>query len=378
MIENATVIALSLCGLLTAINVASILVAYRHIGRRPAASAFPAGAPISLVRPVCGLEAFSEARLTESFHLDYPEYEVLFCAADRADPVVPLVERLIARHPEVQARLLFGDHPISGNPKLNNCVKGWQAARHDWVVLADSNVLMTPDYLQQLQAVWRPDSGLVCSTPIGSQPGSFMAEVECAFLNTLQARWQYSGEALGLGFAQGKSMLWNKPFLEAHGGIRALAAETAEDAAATKLVRKAGKRVHLVVRPFAQPLGRRSLAEVWSRQLRWARLRRVTFPLFFAPEIGIGPLLPFVTATLAAGTVEVLAGVIGLAGLWYGAEAALARKTNWHRSGRTLPAVLVRDLLLPLIWICAWTQSAIVWRGNAMEIRTRDPMRTAT
>ena len=139
-------------------------------------------------------------------------------------------------------------------------------ARHDWVILANSNVLMPQDYVQHLMAAWRPDTGLVCSTPIGSRPDGFWAEVECAFLNTLQARWQYAGEALGLGFAQGKSMLWNKPMLDANGGIRALAAEIAEDAAATKLVNGLGLRVNLVAAPFEQPLGRRTLGEIWSRQ----------------------------------------------------------------------------------------------------------------
>ncbi|TGV73020.1 ceramide glucosyltransferase, partial [Mesorhizobium sp. M00.F.Ca.ET.158.01.1.1] len=117
-------------------------------------------------------------------------------------------------------------------------------------------------------AAWRPDTGLVCSTPIGSRPEGFWADVECAFLNTLQARWQYAGEALGLGFAQGKSMLWNKPMLNANGGIRALAAEIAEDAAATKLVNGLGLRVNLVAAPFEQPLGQRTLGEIWSRQAR--------------------------------------------------------------------------------------------------------------
>jgi ceramide glucosyltransferase len=324
------------------------------------------------VRPVCGLEAFSEEMLARGFRLDYPGYELIFCAADAADPILPLLRRLIAAHPDVPARLIVGDEPISDNPKLNNCVRGWEAARHDWIVLADSNVLMPPDYLQRLQGAWRPETGLVCSTPIGARPEGFPAEVECAFLNTLQARWQYAGEALGLGFAQGKSMLWHRPFLEAQGGIRALAAEIAEDAAATKLVRRAGRRVHLVGTPFEQPLGRRSLAEVWSRQLRWARLRRVTFPLFFAPEIGTGPLLPFGLAGLAAGTPLAAAGLITLALAWYGAEYALAARAGWHRSPRLLLAFLVRDALLPAIWAGAWLRSAIVWRGNAMTIRPKE------
>lgn len=136
---------------------------------------------------------------------------------------------------------------------------------------------MPQSYIETMMSAWRPDSGLVCSPPLGSRPDGFWAHVECAFLNGSQGRWQYAAEAIGMGFAQGKSMLWNKPFLEERGGIRALAAEIAEDAASTKLVRNAGRKVHLVSAPFEQPLGQRQAGEIWSRQTRWARLRRVTF-----------------------------------------------------------------------------------------------------
>lgn len=377
-VGNGTVLALSLCALLTLVHLASLAVAAVRLGATRRASAFPVGAPVSLVRPVCGLEAFSEETLGRGFSLSYPDYELIFCVAEAGDPVVPLVRRLMAAHPHVPSRLVVGDERVSDNPKLNNCVRGWEAARHDWVVLADSNVLMPPDYLQQLQAAWRADTGLVCSTPVGARPDGFFAEVECAFLNTLQARWQYAGEALGLGFAQGKSMLWHKPFLEERGGIRALAAEIAEDAAATKLVRAAGKRVHLVASPFEQPLGHRKAREVWSRQLRWARLRRVTFPLFFAPEIGTGAVLPFLAAFACTGGPAPAAVLLGLAGLWYGAEYALATKAGWYRSPRLILAFVVRDAVLPFMWSAAWMQSAIVWRGNAMDIRPKESARLRT
>ncbi|APT32631.1 ceramide glucosyltransferase 1 [Methylobacterium phyllosphaerae] len=368
---DATVPALSLGALLALVQIVSIGVAGRRLGRSHGPSRFPDGAPVSLVRPLHGIEAYSEEMLTQSFRLDYPSYELIFCVADPGDPIVPMVRRLIAAHPRVPARLILGDERLCENPKLNNCLRGWRAAVHDWVVLADSNVAMPPDYLQRLQAAWRDDTGLVCSTPAGARPGSFMAEVECAFLNTLQARWQYAAEAFGLGFAQGKSMLWHKPFLEAQGGLQALAAEIAEDAAATKLVRAAGKRVHLVASPFEQPLGPRGFQEVWARQLRWARLRRVTFPLFFAPEIGSGVLLPALLIALCAGSFTGLVGAAGLAGLCYAAEHRLAIRAGWHRSPRLLAAFLVRDALIPAIWLGAWMQSAIVWRGNAMDVRPR-------
>ena len=368
---DATVMALSFGALLALVQIGSIAVAGRRLGQVRGPSRFPAGAPVSLIRPLSGVEAFSEEMLLRSFRLDYPAYELIFCVADPGDPIVPVVNRLMAAHPGVPARLIVGDERISENPKLNNCLRGWRAAAHPWVVLADSNVAMPPDYLQRLQAAWRDDTGLVCSTPVGARPGSFMAEVECAFLNTLQARWQYAAEAFGLGFAQGKSMLWHKPFLEAQGGLPALASEIAEDAAATKLVRAAGKRVHLVARPFEQPLGARGFREVWARQLRWARLRRVTFPLFFVPEIGSGVLLPTLLVALWAGSFAGLVGAACLAALCYGAEYQLAIRAGWHRSPRMLAAFLVRDALIPAIWLGAWVRSAIVWRGNAMDVRPR-------
>ena len=143
-------------------------------------------------------------RCASTFALDYPRYEILFCVASAKDPVVPLVERLIADHAGVQARLLIGDERISSNPKLNNVLKGWAAAAHDWIILADSNVLMPPNYIQRLFASWRDDTGLVASPPVGCRPDGFWAELECAFLNTYQARWQYAADALGFGFCSGQ------------------------------------------------------------------------------------------------------------------------------------------------------------------------------
>jgi ceramide glucosyltransferase len=177
---------------------------------------------VSLLRPICGNENFLAETLGSTFRLDVPDYEILFCAARPDDPAVAIVRQLIEANPQVPARLLIGDDGISANPKLGNLVKGWDAARHEWIIIADSNVLMPPDFVQRLLAAWKSDSGVVCSMPIGARPGNFWAELECAFLNTLQARFQYVSEALGWGFAQGKAMLFRRDIVERAGGIRAL------------------------------------------------------------------------------------------------------------------------------------------------------------
>ena len=322
------------------------------------------------MRPVCGIENYCEETLRSTFELDYPRYEILFCAAHAHDPVLPLVERLIAAYPRVDAKILIGEDRISGNPKLNNLVKGWRAASAPWVVIADSNVLMPRDYIQRLLSTWVPGTGLVCSPPAGSRPSNFWAELECGFLNTHEARWQYVADSIGLGFAQGKSMLWRRELLERGGGIEALGMELAEDAASTKLVRAMGLRVRLVDRPFDQPLGVRTASEVWNRQLRWARLRRASFKAFFVPEILTGAVFPLAAFAVAAGgsgfsplTAVVIAGTA-----WYGAELLMARASGWPSTLRAPLVWMIRDLLLPVLWIQAWLGSTFVWRGNHMRV----------
>jgi ceramide glucosyltransferase len=140
----------------TTAHIASILIVVRRsrMARRPVDR--PRDAPaISLIRPVCGIDNYVEDTLRSAFHLDYPRYEIVLCVALPSDPVVPLVERLIAAYPQVPARLLAGNDSISDNPKLNNVYKGWRAAQHDWIVMADSNVLMPRDYLWHLLCLAR-------------------------------------------------------------------------------------------------------------------------------------------------------------------------------------------------------------------------------
>jgi ceramide glucosyltransferase len=330
----------------------------------------PLGAPgISVVRPICGIENHGEDTLRSAFRLDYPRYEIIFCAASANDAAVPLVRRLIAAHPHVPARLLIGNEAISDNPKLNNVCKGWRAAQYDWIVMADSNVLMPRDYVQRLLATWRADTGLVASPPVGSRPDGFWAELECAFLNTYQARWQYTSDSIGLGFAQGKSMLYRRRLIESVGGIAALAAEPAEDAATTKIVRDAGLRVRLVDAPFEQPLGYRAARDVWARQVRWARLRQASFRRYYALEIFGSAGVPLIAAAYVAAAAGLpLASVVVVAAIWYGAEAALAYAAGWQLGARGLLAWMLRDLLLLWLWIDGWFGTAVVWRGH--HIRT--------
>jgi ceramide glucosyltransferase len=363
---------------LTAVQITSITIAIVRLRRtastQPLSTQQP---PVSLIRPLCGIDNYAAETLQSTFALDYPCHEILFCVARADDPVLPLVKSLIAAHPRVAARLLVGDDRVSANPKLNNVVKGWRAASQAWIIIADSNVLMPRDYIQRLFASWRADTGLVASPPIGSQPRGFWAEIECAFLNTYQARWQYIVDSFGRGFAQGKTMLWRRADLERAGGIEALGSEVAEDAAATKIVRGAGLKVRLVDRPLAQPLGRRSAIEVWNRQLRWARLRRASFFIYFLPESLSGGVLPTICAAILANAFgwPVPLCTTGFAAIWYGSEMVLAAAAGWHVSPLHPLYGLIRDLTLPFLFVGALRGNDFVWRGNAMQVERMRPAR---
>src|SRR5262245_55911385 len=138
--------------------------------------------------------------------------------------------------------------------------------------------------------------------------------------------------------------------------------------ATTKLVRDLGLRVRLVDAPFEQPLGYRSAGEVWARQLRWAQLRQASFRQYYALELLAGSLAPLAAAAYVVAALRLpLGSIIAVAAVWYGSEAALARAAGWHLSLRSPAAFILRDILLPLVWIGGGLGRVFVWRGNEMR-----------
>ena len=321
--------------------------------------------PVTLVRPLCGLEPFSRETLVSSFAIDYPDYEILFCVEDDGDPVIPLLRSILAEHAGHRARLLIGADAVGANPKLNNMAKGFRQSSFAHVVFVDSNVFTPPDYLDQLIAAFEEGAGMVTAPPVGHAPVGFWAEVECAFLNSYQARMQYAIDTLGRGFAQGKTLCFHRADLD-HGGFAQLASEPAEDAAATKMMQSRGRRIRLAG-PFPQLVGPRTAQQVWKRQLRWARLRRASFPQFFAPEVLAGSLSPLLLLLAGLAAFDLASPVAAACFLaaWYAPELLLLRIAGWPRS---LGAILLRDLMLPLVFIGGCAGSSFEWHGKTMTV----------
>jgi ceramide glucosyltransferase len=142
-----------------------------------------------------------------------------------------------------------------------------------------------------------------------------------------------------------------------------------------KVVRDAGRRVQLVDRPFPQPLGYRTAAEVWHRQVRWSRLRRASFFAYFLPEAVSGGVLPMIALAAVAPVLGLpLVQTILLFGvMWYASETLLAATAGWHVSARYPLICLLRDALLPVLFFSALQGNNFIWRGNEMQVERLRP-----
>lgn len=361
--DSVALAAAGLAGALLALHLASFAFAWSGARRAGRVVAPPDAPPVTLVRVLCGVEPTCERTLRETLTFDYPDLRPMFCVARSDDPVVALARRAMEACPQAGARLLIGEDRVSANPKLNNMIKAWRAADTGLVLFLDSNLVAPPDYVARAVAALGEEAA-ASAPPIGVDPRSFAADVEAAFLNSHAARWQYAAHGAGLGFAQGKTLLIARGRLPL-GDLSALGREPAEDAALTQIARRAGRTVALIPGPAAQALGHRSFAEVWRRQLRWARLRRASFPALYALELSCGALLPVAAAALAGARLDLPWLAPAFAALWWGAELAFARACGWPVSA---PALVARDLWLPFVWAAGWGGGAVRWRDTAIPL----------
>ncbi|MCB1480573.1 MAG: glycosyltransferase [Rhodobiaceae bacterium] len=339
--------------------------------RRPAVSPGQSALsePVGVIVPVAGLDAREAKIATTALRLVNPDVEIVFCAFDESEPAVAVVRAALEQHPDANARLLIGREHTTRNPKLDNIEKGYAAISADLAVSVDGNIDVPADLIGRLMSVHDARTGVSSAVPIGTQPETFAADVECAALNTFYARWQFCADELGDGKANGKVFMVRRSLLERAGGVDKLGSDTAEDASATKIANGFGLKTRLITSPVAWPIGARSLAEVWSRYLRWAQLRKQSYPALYVLESLITPAPAMVLAAgiAYAHDLSPFSVMMLLLVIWYGVEAALAHAVGWPWTWRFFPACLVRDAMMVTIWPIAMVKRTYLWRGRIID-----------
>lgn len=326
--------------------------------------------PVTILKPLKGLDEDLEANLRSFFALDYPEFQLLFGVADPNDPAVPVVQKLLAEYPDQDARLVIGAPPFGLNPKVENMAALMPYRRHDLILISDSNVRAKPSYLRETACYLSdPQVGLVTNIFVGVGEKSLGATLENLLLNGFVAGNFATAFAMGITCVVGKSMLMRVEALEAIGGLDAFRNLLAEDQAIAVKTRKAGYKIALSHHVIENVNESRDLKWFLNRHSRWLKIRyQMARPAFL--------LEPLANLT-AVGLVWALSGDSGLAwgGLLLLAGLGIARdaiQTRWLRGSfpkaRNLLLCPVKDLFLLPIWFDALLSRKIHWRGHSLVV----------
>jgi len=356
--------ALSLFGLAgtTALALAQPRIRLRRIA--PAA-----GLPASIIIPVKHLEpGFDAAQISVLAQAGAAD-EVLIACAEAASPALDAARAVLARFPQVNSRVVIGDARVAVSPKLNNLIAPMEQAAHDTIFVKDANVLLADGQFATLIRHLVPGVGLVTVATRAEAAENFPARVEAAFMNGYQARLVLAASALGMGFGLGKILLFSRAAFQRAGGIAAIAHAVAEDNAMTKAFSRVGLTTVIAGSVVRQTLGKRLLAAVWQRQLRWMICRRFDEPFAFLIEPFFAALCTALVALVAApafGVAPVLLAAATL-GVWYALENLFLALKRWPLISPL--AWLTREFLVPLLWARAWTTREVIWAGQRLNVR---------
>ena len=354
-----------------AYGVISLACARSYFGRsRPAPGHTPS---ITILKPVKGVDAGSFDNFASFCRQEYPApWQIVFACADAADPVIPLIRRLMAEFPHIVIELVV-DPTIHGpNHKVSNLINAFPKARHDLIIVCDSDIRVSPDYLREVAAPFAdPTVGLV--TSLYRSPGvrgAATAVEAMGFTVEMIPNVMVAMKLEGLSFALGASMAVRREALDEIGGFFSLADYLADDYQLGNKVHEAGWRLELSDCFVESVMHREDLSTVLSRQLRWSRTMRVSRP---GGYLGSGITQPFPLACLAL-------AVSGFSGVgWWAVfllylvrfSVAFLFSRAYVKDGifpRWLWLLPLRDALAFATWALSFAGNRVRWRGNLFRL----------
>lgn len=338
-------------------------------GRTEARGALPA---VTILKPVCGLDHGMEENLRSFCEQDYPHYRVIFGVRDPRDPALPLLRRLAGEYPKAQVVL---DERVHGqNLKVSNLINMMPAARHDVIVIADSDMRVGRDYLYQVAMAFAdPAVGAVTCLYRAAPVGPLSSTLGAMFING----WFFPSVLVALSFQElrfcfGATMAARRTALEAIGGLAALAPYLADDYMLGNLVSARGYKVRLAPCIVENVVHEPTLGSLFAHELRWARTVRACQPAGYAFSFISSSAITL--AALAAVATRLNIGALGLLGaalaLRLALHAALAPVTGLGTRGWA-PVLLIplRDLMGLVIWGASYCGKSVRWRAQRFEVQ---------
>ncbi len=331
--------------------------------------------PITVLKPVHGMEPLLEECL-EGFYLqDYPAYELVFGARSADDPALGVVESLKRKYPHIPTRIVLSGEPAYPNAKVYLMEKMLPLAAHPTLFITDSDVRVTPDYLRQVVTpMLDPKVGMITCLYRGVSTGCFWPLLEALGMTIEMSSGVLVANLLeGMKFALGPTMVIRKNVLEGWGGFGVLRDYCADDFVMGALTHEAGWTVVLSQHVIDHIVLNRSARQSFLHQLRWMKSSRFSRP---SGHVGTGLTfaMPFGLLGLVAGW---LSGhwLLGL-GLFAAACAnriVQALAVGWGVTRDRNSALFcwlypVRDLMGFVLWCGSFSGSEIHWRGERYRL----------
>lgn len=341
--------------------------------------------PVSILKPLKGLDDNLFDNLESFCRQDYPEYEIVFSLQDYNDSAYKIAKKIKGKYPDRNISIITERCSEGLNPKVNNLMSAYKAARHEHILISDSNVIVERNYLREIMRHMKDENaGLVSNIIRGAGGRSIGSIFENLHLNSfVVGSVCFLDRFLKMPCVVGKSMLMKKKDLEAIGGLKSVKDVLAEDYIIGKKMQKRGKKVilsnHLI----------NNVNEYWgfkkfiNRHTRWGKLRwKIGGIRYFSELIGnpvfmsCFPILLWeptrVTLCFAA-----IVSFIKILGDYYLGRIIGSGGMETRRSGENDPPVRqfthspvhyllspIKDLIIGIIWFVPVLSNTVVWRGN--------------
>ncbi|QBQ97275.1 bacteriohopanetetrol glucosamine biosynthesis glycosyltransferase HpnI [Paraburkholderia pallida] len=351
--------------------------------------------PVSVLKPLCGAEPRLYENLATFCEQQHPRYQLIFGVSSSKDPAIAVVRRLQAAYPGHDIALVIDSRVYGSNLKVSNLINMAAHARHDVLIVADSDIAVEPDYLEIVTApLADPQVGVVTCLYSARSVGGFWPRVGALFINEWFApsvRVAHSTGSRAFGF--GATLALSRSTLERIGGFESLKDCLADDYQLARFARDHGLATVLAPVVVATDVIEPTFRTLWLRETRWLRTIRSVNPAGFAslfitftsPWLVLGALAYWL---MSAGAFAAAAGAgtrLALAVLGTSTVGGIIARLVLHARGssslrefwRDLPLVPLRDTLSLLQWLAAAFGSHVIWRGVRVAVANPDALAPA-
>ncbi len=341
----------------------TILALWARRWRPHRAYAAPGGVPpTTILKPLCGAEPGLYERLRTFCQQSCAELQIVCGVRDAADPALEVVRRLQRAFPRLALEIAVDATAHGTSAKVSNLINMLPLARHDFLVIADSDVRVGSDYLQRVIAPLHDEGvGLVTCLYTGSPRPGLWSQLGAMFINEwFMPAVRIAALCGSRSYVSGATIALRRAALGRIGGLAALADQLADDYRLGELTRRAGLRTVLCDLEVETAVDEVSLGDLVRHELRWLRTIRTLQPLGYAfAGVTFGVPVAVLACVLAGASRVTLAMLAVTAAARFVLDSVPRRLRHVFAQ---LWLIALNDLLTFSLWWWGFATRRVQWR----------------